>query len=175
MSRRVQDNIVGVIVLAVFLVLLYLTFGYSSRARLVPLPVAVLGVILAVVQLFWQNFRSVDDLLMNPLDLVGNPRIPGTPAAPASQTEVKRKPGGEFSAFGILAILLVLVYGVGPLPAVFIFTAGYLGLTRHCTPVRAIVYAAICAAVLYGLFGFALGVPLNRGLLSGFISDYVDF
>jgi hypothetical protein len=182
MSRRVQNNIVGVIVLAVFLVLLYLTFGYSSRARLVPLPVAVLGVILAVVQLFWQNFRSVEELRMNPLDLVGNPRVPdasttasGMPLAPPSQTEVKRKPGGELSAFGLVAILLVLVYGVGPLPAVFLFTAGYLGLTRHCTPVRALVYAAICAAVLYGLFGFALGVPLNRGLLSGFISDYVDF
>jgi hypothetical protein len=130
---------------------------------------------LAVVQLFWQNFRSVDELRMNPLELVGSPVIPGEPVAPPSQTEVKRKPGGELSAFGLVAILLVLVYGVGPLPAVFIFTAGYLGLTRHCTPVRALLYAAICAAVLYGLFGFALGVPLNRGLLSGFISDYVDF
>ena len=183
MSRRAQDNLVGVIVLAVFLVLLYLTFGYSARARLVPLPVAVLGVILAVAQLLWQNFRSVDELRINPLDLVGSPRIPeaasatgsGIPVAPPSQTEVKRKPGGELGAFGLLVILLALVYGVGPLPAVFLFTAGYLGFSRHCTPARAILYGGICAVVLYGLFGFALGVPLNRGLLSGFISGYVDF
>lgn len=182
MGRRAQDNLVGIIVLAVFLVLLYLTFGYSARARLVPLPVAVLGVILAVAQLLWQNFRSVDELRINPLDLVGNPRIPeatttgsGIPVAPPTQTEVKRKPGGELGAFGLLALLLALVYGAGPLPAVFLFTAGYLGFSRHCTPARAILYGAICAAVLYALFGFALGVPLNRGLLSGFISGYVDF
>jgi hypothetical protein len=48
-------------------------------------------------------------------------------------------------------------------------------LTRHCSPGRAVLYALLCAAVLYGLFGFALGVQLNRGLLSGFIANYVDF
>ncbi len=58
MSRRAQENLVGVIVLAVFVVMLYLTFGYSSRARLVPLPVCIFGIILAVAQLLWQNLRS---------------------------------------------------------------------------------------------------------------------
>jgi hypothetical protein len=187
MTRRVQENLVCGIVLAVFLVLLYLTLGYGSRARLVPLPVCILGVVLAVAQLLWQNLRSLDELRINPLDLVGKPATvgatasatPGTPdAAPqrdSTATDPARKPGGEFSAFGIIVVLLALVFVVGPLPAVFLFTAGYLSLTRHCTPARAVLYAAGCAAVLYGLFGFALGVPLNRGLLSEFISDYVDF
>ena len=67
------------------------------------------------------------------------------------------------------------MFVVGPLPSVFLFTAGYLALTRHCSPARAILYALVCAAILYGLFGFALGVQLNRGLLSGFISNFVDF
>jgi hypothetical protein len=184
MSRRAQENLVGVIVLAVFVMLLYLTLGYSSRARLVPLPVAVLGIMLAVAQLFWQNFRSLDELRINPLDMVGNPRVPEAPAMQpgisgtaqqGAATGPKRKPGGELSAFGLIAALLALVFVIGPLPAVFFFTAGYLGLSRHCSPARAVLYGACCAVVLYGLFGFALGVPLNRGLISGFLGDYVDF
>ncbi|HYM99295.1 MAG TPA: tripartite tricarboxylate transporter TctB family protein [Aestuariivirgaceae bacterium] len=185
MSRRAQENLVGVIVLAVFVVMLYLTFGYSSRARLVPLPVCIFGIILAVAQLFWQNLRPTDELRVNFLDVVGRGTInspvvgsqSGSASAQPQSTEAdgERKPAGELSAFGIIAILLALVFVVGPLPSVFLFTAGYLALTRHCSPARAILYAFLCAAILYGLFGFALGVQLNRGLLSGFISSFVDF
>lgn len=184
MSRRAQENIVGLVMLTIFVVMLYLTFGYSSRARLVPLPVCIIGIILAVTQLIWQNLRSGDELRINFLDVMGrggtNSPVQAPQAAPAEQpsgtgTEVKRKPGGELSAFGIIFILLGLVFVVGPLPSVFLFTAGYLALTRHCSPARAVLYALICAAVLYGLFGFALGVQLNRGLLSDFIGNYVNF
>jgi hypothetical protein len=185
MSRRAQENLVGVIVLAVFVVMLYLTFGYSSRARLVPLPVCILGIILAAAQLFWQNLRPADELRVNFLDVVGRGTIntpvaelqSGLASAQPQGTEVdgERRPAGELSAFGIIAILLALVLVVGPLPSVFLFTAGYLALTRHCSPARAILYAFLCAAILYGLFGFALGVQLNRGLLSGYISNFVDF
>lgn len=184
MSRRVQENIVGVIMLAVFVVMLYLTFGYSSRARLVPLPVCILGIILAIAQLIWQNLPAAGELRVNILDVMGRGAIKTPAAAPAggqptqpqgTDLNLARKPGGELSAFGIIAILLGLVFVVGPLPSVFLFTAGYLALTRHCSPARAVLYALACAAVLYGLFGFALGVQLNRGLLSGFIAGYVDF
>jgi hypothetical protein len=184
MSRRVQENIVGVIMLAVFVVMLYLTFGYSSRARLVPLPVCILGIILAIAQLIWQNLPAAGELRVNILDVMGRGAIKTPATAPAggqptqpqgADINLARKPGGELSAFGIIAILLGLVFVVGPLPSVFLFTAGYLALTRHCSPARAVLYALACAAVLYGLFGFALGVQLNRGLLSGFIAGYVDF
>jgi hypothetical protein len=184
-SRRTQENIVAGILLAVFLVLLALTLGYSSRARLVPLPVAILGVVLAVAQLLWQNLRSVDELRVNVLDLVGSrgaavaKRTPGAPDAIKDPDQIGagpvRKPGGELWAFGIVALLLVLVFVVGPLPAVFLFTVGYLRLTKHCSLARAFLYGLACVAVLYGLFGFTLGVQLNRGLVAGFLVDYVDF
>jgi hypothetical protein len=186
MSRRTQENVVAAILLGVFVVLLVMTLGYSSSARLVPLPVAILGVVLAVAQLLWQNLRSVDELRVNFLDLVGGRRPVDRTTAPAAAPEAakpggrsgsitSRKPGGEWSAFGLVALLLALVFTVGPLPAVFLFTVGYLWTTRHCSLVRALLYGVACVAVLYGLFGFALGVQLNRGLLAVFIVDYVDF
>jgi hypothetical protein len=185
MSRRTQENIVAGILLAVFVVLLALTLGYSSRARLVPLPVAILGVVLAVAQLLWQNLRSVDELRVNILDLVGNRgAVDGTalPREPSDESDRRdhavappRRFGGELSAFGIVALLLALVFVVGPIPAVFLFTIGYLRLSKHCSLPRAFLYGVACVAVLYGLFGFTLGVQLNRGLISGFLASYVDF
>jgi hypothetical protein len=186
MSRRTQENVMAGILLAVFLVLLVMTLGYSSRARLVPLPVAVFGVVLAIAQLLWQNLRSVDELRINFLDLVGGGHAADRKAAPLGAPDAvehrddgaasgARKPAGELSAFGIVALLLALVFVAGPLPAVFIFTIGYLSMTRHCSLARALLYGVLCVAVLYGLFGYTLGVQLNRGLLAAFIVDYVDF
>jgi hypothetical protein len=142
----------------------------------VPLPVCIFGIILAIAQLVWQNLRSAEELRVNFLDVFGRGSSSAAtqPSAEvALEAEAPRKP--ELSAFAIVALLLGLVVVIGPLPAVFLFTAGYLALTRHCSLARAIVYAAICAVVLYGLFGYVLGVQLNRGLLSGFISPIVDF
>ena len=90
MSRHAQENLVGVIVLAVFVVLFVLTLGYSSRARLVPLPVCILGIVLSVAQLLWQNLRSIDDLRLNFLDLAG---IRGTVGTAAMQPRPLRTPG----------------------------------------------------------------------------------
>jgi hypothetical protein len=187
MSRRTQENILAGILLATFVVLLVLTLGYSARARLVPLPVAILGVALAVAQLLWQNLRSGEEPRVNFLDLVGSRGVGDKTAIKSqgvSDAVVRpdqtgavpvRKPGGELSAFGIVAVLLALVFVVGPLPAVLLFTAGYLSLTKHCSPGRALLYGLACTAVLYALFGFTLGVQLNRGLLAAFLVDYVDF
>ena len=182
MSRRAQENIVGVIVLAVFVVMLYLTFGYSSRARLVPLPVCILGIVLArrsaplaESALGRRTAGQLSRRGRQPRrgqDRGGGAAGSSGPVQPQSTEVVSAQAGGELSAFGIVALLLALVFVVGPLPSVFLFTAGYLALTKHCSLARAILYALACAAMLYGLFGFALGVQLNRGLLSGFLVEF---
>lgn len=182
MSRRTQENIVAAVFLIVFLALLFMTLGYSSRARLVPLPIAVLGACLAVAQLIWQNLRSADDLNINALDLIVKREvIERAPidheAVKAEETapEVASRLRSEPWAFAMVAMLLSLILVVGPLPAIFAFTATYLALTKHCSIVRATVYAFLCVAVLYGLFGYILGVQLNRGMISSVLADYVDF
>jgi len=181
-SRRTQENIVAGVFLALFLALLYMTVGYSSRARLVPLPIAVLGVCFAVAQLLWQNFRAANELNINALDLIMKRDV--IEKAPIDRRAVQADEAepqatdrwrSEAWTFGMVAMLLSLVLVVGPLPAVWVFTAGYLAITRHSSLARAVIYAFACVAVLYGLFGYTLGVQLNRGLISGVLVDYVDF
>jgi Tripartite tricarboxylate transporter TctB family len=181
-SRRTQENIVAGVFLAVFLALLYMTVGYSSRARLVPLPIAILGVCFAVAQLLWQNFRAADELNINALDLiVKRDTIANAPIDRRAVEEDEAQPQAtdrwrsEPWTLGMVALLLALVLVVGPLPAILVFTGGYLAITRHSSLARSAFYAFACAVVLYGLFGYTLGVQLNRGLISGVLVDYVDF
>jgi hypothetical protein len=182
MSRRTQENIVAGVFLAVFLALLFMTVGYGSRARLVPLPIAVLGVCFAVAQLLWQNFRAADELNIDALDLIMKREViakapidPHAVQADEAQPQAGGRLRSESWTIGMVALLLALVLLLGPLPAVVVFTAGYLAITKHSALVRAVFYAFLCAAVLYGLFGYTLGVQLNRGLISGVLADYVDF
>jgi hypothetical protein len=181
-SRRTQENIVAGVFLALFLALLYMTVGYSSRARLVPLPIAILGVCFAIAQLLWQNFRAADQLNINALDLIMKrdviERAPiDRRAVQADETEPQAADRwrSEPWTFGMVALLLALVLVVGPLPAVFAFTAGYLAISKHSSLIRAVAYAFACVSVLYGLFGYTLGVQLNRGLISGVLANFVDF
>lgn len=182
MSRRTQENIVAGVFLAVFLALLYMTVGYSSRARLVPLPIAVLGVCFAVAQLLWQNFRAADQLNIDALDLIMKrdviakaPIDSDAVRADEAQPQAADRWRSEPWTFGMVALLLALLLVVGPLPAVLVFTAGYLAISKHTSLARAAFYAFACVAVLYGLFGYTLGVQLNRGLISGVLADYIDF
>ncbi len=185
MSRRTQENIVGGIVLAVFVVMLYLTFGYSSRARLVPLPVCIFGIVLAVAQLLWQNLRSADELRVNFLDVVGRGAIRdsgdgtagwfGVSAGPKHGNRWKAQT--RWRAVGLRAYRSPACAGVrGRTSSVRFPLHGWLSdadqalLARACGPLRFDLRGNS-----YGLFGFALGVQLNRGLLSGFISNFVDF
>jgi hypothetical protein len=178
MSRRMQENLFALIMLALFVAIFVVSLGYGPRARLVPLPIAALGIIVMMAQIVWQNVRSTDDLKINVQELVGGSKaskLAGAAASvtpgPAPQAVIVR----TLTAFGIVIALLALFMTVGPLPAVFIFSLGYFVLSGHCSPLRAFLYALACAAILYLMFGYVLRMQLNRGLAAPFIEQYVYF
>ena len=49
-SRRAQENIFAAIIFILFATVLYLSYGYGPRARMVPVPLAVFGIILIIIQ-----------------------------------------------------------------------------------------------------------------------------
>jgi hypothetical protein len=176
MSRRAQENLVAGVLLAFFVGIIVLSLGYSPRSRLVPLPMAVLGLILVTVQIVWQNTRSIDELKVDVLEfLTGHSRTEETaPAIPGSADEA-RKPGAlkGFIAFGMVVLLLAAFLLLGPIPAIFLFTAGYLILTKYSSPARGLAYAAAFAAVIVVVFGHILKIPLDRSILLPGIGQYV--
>lgn len=177
MSRRAQENLVAGVILAGFLGIIVLSLGYSPRSRLVPLPMAVLGAILVTVQLVWQNVRSVDELQVDVLEfLTGQSRTETSADQKAGLGSKDARTAGSwknFVAFGMVAVLLAGFLLLGPIPAIYLFTSGYLILTKYSSWLKGLAYAAVFTAIIVVVFGHILKIPLDRSILLPGIGQYV--
>jgi hypothetical protein len=174
MSRRAQENIVAGFLLAGFLAIIVLSFDYSPRARFVPLPVAFLGLILVAIQLVWQNIRSPDELHIDILEvLTGQSRDKegdgATSRAAPSRTSLVK----QLIAFGMVTALLAGFLLLGPIPTIFLFTAGYLGLTRYFPWPKSLVYAGVLTVIVVVVFGYILQIPLDRSILLPGVGQHI--
>jgi hypothetical protein len=174
MSRRAQDNIVSAVLLLGFVAVIVMSLGYSPRARFVPLPVAIFGAVLVAVQLIWQNLRPADELNIDVLELLTG----RAKEAPARRDSAGERKGGsdrfkEASAFGAVILLLASFLLLGPIPSIFLFTAGFLGLTRYFSWPKSVAYAAVMTVIIVVVFGHILQIPLDRSILLPGIGRYV--
>jgi hypothetical protein len=166
MSRHAQENLVSVLLLALFAGVIVLCQDFGPRARLIPLPLAVFGIVLTLIQFAWHNLGSTDALQMDMIAVQTRDAAAGeTPAA-----QDTRPPGPawlrEVRACGMIGLLLVLTFVVGVLPSAFLFTAGYFMATRYCSWWLSLLYAAVLAVSLYLLFVVALQMQPYHGLLA---------
>jgi hypothetical protein len=179
MSRRTEENVVAVIVLAVFAAVIVMSLGYGPRARLVPIPVAVIGIILTVIQLAWQNLRAAEDLHIDLLEVLtkggGKPeaREPDKDAAKARERVAAQEKRRELRAFMLVLGLTGAVVLLGPMPSILLLTIGYFTLSRHYSPARSAVYGALFTLAVYLLFVVALQIQLYHGVLQPLV-DWLD-
>ena len=175
MSRRAQENLVAAVLLALFAGVIVLCQDFGPRARMIPLPLAILGAVLTVVQIVWQNLRSTDELQMEMIE------VPVPDAVPKPETRAESKPTAgkapswreEAAAFGIVAVLLALVMLLGPVPAVFLFTGGYFLRTRHYSFRAGLIYTSVFTAATYLLFFVALEIQPYHGVLAPMIERFL--
>ncbi len=167
MSRHAQENLVSVVLLAVFSGVIVLCQDFGPRARMIPLPLAVFGIVLTLIQLAWHNFGSPESLQMDMI-AVDAPEAPVGEAPAAAQD---KKPSGpawlrEARAYGMIGVFLALIFVTGVMPSSFLFTAGYFMRTRYCSWPRSLAYAALVTLSLYLLFVVALEMQMYHGLLA---------
>jgi len=168
MSRRLQENIVLCFVLLIFVATIVACLDYGPRARLVPIPIASLGIILALAQLVWQNLRPADELQVDVLEF-----LTSRADRPADKSEDKpKKPaedespwGREGIAVGFVALLTAMILLIGPIPSIFLFSAGYMIVRRQYSWPMGIAVAAVFTAIVYLLFAVLLGVQVDRSIL----------
>jgi hypothetical protein len=178
MSRRAQENLVAGVLLAGFIGIIVLSLDYSPRSRLVPLPMAVLGAILVIIQLVWQNLRSVDELQVDVLEFLtgharGEKSAGGDQARGSGNGSKHNEAMKNVIAFAMVAALLAAFLLLGPIPAIFLFTAGYLILTGYSSWPRGLLYGAVFMAIIVVVFGYVLKIPLDRSILLPGIGQYV--
>lgn len=174
MSRRVQENLIAAAILVVFVAVMVLSLDYGPRARMIPLPLAALGLILIIIQIFWQNLRSGEELQVDLMEVLT--RQDAKDGAPVSAQEPAPRERGswrrEASALGMVGLLVGLILLFGPIPAVFLFTGGYFLLSRQYSWLKALVYTVAFTATLYLLFVVALEVQLYHGVLEPIVSRF---
>jgi hypothetical protein len=166
MSRRTQENIVAAALLALFAGVIWLCQDFGPRARMIPLPLAVFGIVLTLIQILWQNLRSTDELHIDMVAVQG----PGAAAAakPAKRVTWRQEAG----AFGIVGVLLGLILVTGIIPAVFLFTGGYFVVTRQYSWRASLIYTAVLTAAVYLLFVVALQIQPYHGLLAPLVEHF---
>lgn len=164
MSRHAQENMASVVMLALFVGVIILCQDYGPRARMIPLPLAIFGIVLTLIQLAWHNLGSTDELQMDMISV----KAPEMPVAGivAPATEKKTSWRREAGAYGIIGILVAMILVVGLMPAVFVFTGGYLWLSRYCSWLMSLIYTALLTSAVYLLFVVALQMQPFHGLLA---------
>lgn len=180
MNRLTQENILAAALMCFFVGILVLSLDYSPRARLVPIPISVLGIILLGVQLVWQNLRSPDELHVDMLEFLTRRGIkPGADGdaddASSGESAPVDSPSGfgrEVFAFGKVLGFVALFLLLGPFPSVFIFTFAYFSLSRHYRWPKALLVTTIFTAVVYGLFVEVLDIQLYHGILEPLVNSY---
>ena len=170
-SKRAQENIVALLILGIFIATIIAASQYGPRARLVPIPIAVIGILLILGQLFLQNFRSDKDLEIDLLEMIsrkatGDHDDPAALARVAESAKVASRLDWqrELTAIGLVLLPAVLFFLIGPLPTMFLFTAGYFILSRFASPAMSVLYALIATVAVYLLFVAWLGVDMRQGL-----------
>jgi hypothetical protein len=166
MSRHAQENLASVVLLALFIGVIVLCQDFGPRARMIPLPLAIFGIVLTLVQLAWHNLGSTDELHMDMIS-VRAPDAPEAEGQPAPMKEITW--WREAGAYGIIGLLLVLIFAVGLMPAVFVFTGGYLWLSKFCSWQKSLIYTALLTASVYLLFEVALQMQPYHGLLASLL------
>lgn len=163
MSRHAQENMASALLLALFIGVIVLCQDFGPRARMIPLPLAVFGIVLTLIQLAWHNLGSTDELQMNMISV----KAPETPVE-GEQPVVEKNTSWqkEAGAYGIIALLVILIFAVGLMPTVFIFTGGYLWLSRYCSWQKSLIYTTLLTVAIYLLFEVALQMQPYHGLLA---------
>ena len=175
MSRRTQENLVAIALLAFFGGVIWLCQDFGPRARMIPLPLAVFGVVLTVIQIAWQNLRSTDELHLDLFSTAGR-----SPVLEEERAAARARESGagrvtwlrEAGAYGIVGLLLALIFVTGIIPAVFLFTAGYFLLTRHYSLRASLAYTAILTGAIYLLFVVALQIQPYHGMLAPLVERF---
>ena len=180
MSRRTQDNLIAGMIVIVFIGVIAMSMQFGPRARMIPLPLAIFGLILIVAQIIWQNLRSAEELKVDMLEVLTRKTEEESIAGKAcgssdeGMVSANRRPRWlrEITANGIVILFLGMILLFGPITAVFVFTGGYLLMSKHYPWLKGLVYTFIFTAVIYLFFVTALDLQLYHGILEPLVDRF---
>ena len=173
MTRRGQENVLAAVLAALFAGYIAVALGFGPNARLVPLPIAGIGLACLLVQIMRQNRPGgLSKNRFSPLALLTGGRPTEDMEAETGAREPGRDAHRELEAFGFVGGFVVLIVALGPVPAVFLFGTAFLAISRHLSIWKAIMMAGVFTTALYLLFVVGLELQLYHGLLEPLVDRF---
>ena len=166
MTRRTQENVIAGLLVAVFAGYLLMTLSLGPNARLVPAPIALLGLGFLLIQIVSQNRSDGREFQ---LDLLASLTAGVASKEEEKESSLEATPPSfprELQALGFLAAFIGLILLLGPIVAVFLFTTAFFVATRHFAPLKALTVAGLCTLALYLLFALGLQLQMYHGVLA---------
>lgn len=171
MSKRAQENIVAFIFLFFFIAMIVISFDYSPKARMVPVPIAAFSAVIMLVQMYLMNFRRDIELNVDAAELLtgGHSKesiVEGKAHEEVEEVKIKKIEGGKEST-GLLIVLIYLVMTllIGIMPAMLLFVFGFFYFISKTHWIKSLLIALLTVALVYFLFIFVLEVQFYEGWL----------
>ena len=154
----------SLVLIAIALGYLVVSFEYDSRTRAMPLGVAALAIVLVTIDLLSHGDGSLARNLRRFLQGSGRPApVPGLDGQAGQQ----HPPVRELAAFAWILGFLGLVLLAGFYVAIPIYVASYLYFHAGKRGMRALGTAVALTVLLYTMFEVLLGYEVFGGLISG--------
>ena len=166
MSRRTQENVIAGLLVAVIAVYLLMTLGLGPNARLVPVPIALLGLAFLLIQIVSQNRSDGKEFQLDLLASLTAGVASNEEEEESGREEAPPTLPRELQALGFLVAFIGLILLLGPIAAVFLFTTAFFVVTRHFAPPKAVTFAGLCTLALYLLFAVGLQLQMYHGVLA---------
>ncbi|MFZ5943194.1 MAG: tripartite tricarboxylate transporter TctB family protein [Bacillota bacterium] len=174
MSRRAQENLVAFLFLLFFLVMIYLSFDYTYKARMVPVTIYIISALIMLLQIYFMNFKKDVNLNIDTAELLtgGKSSESDIKVGQAEQVKIQEVKGGsELSAILLIVGYLVATLLIGMLPAMFLFVFGFfIFITKMKWHISLLITIATQASI-YILFAYILQIKFYEGwLVKSFLS-----
>jgi hypothetical protein len=167
MTRRLQENILVAILIAVLAAVIWESFNFGPRARLVPIPIATIGILLLLFQLYWQNSRPAEDLNIDVFEFltgrkeetVGDLVATGKTKSRTDPEMLRRR---EWVGLLMVVLLILSCMLVGPIPTALVYGLIYFRFVAEYSWLKTVLVTVILTGSIWILFGELLGVQLDR-------------
>lgn len=170
--KQVKEFIADLFILAILVTFLVMGFGYSHRAKMIPLIIAAFGIVALLVEMFVRFvLKKEAALAIDGAELFGADKKEDEFRAQSEAKEavVETKPGGKLYEIVLWTIGMgVMLFVVGFQITSFAYPAIYLifGNTRMVWW-RAIIVGALTWLSIFLLFSMLLNLPFFKGILLG--------
>jgi hypothetical protein len=167
MTRRLQENILVAVLIAVLVAVIWESFNFGPRARMVPVPIATIGILLLLFQLYWQNSRPADDLNIDVFEfLTGRKEDTVEDLVASGKTKSRTDPATlrrrEWIGLVMVVLLIIACLLVGPIPSAIVFSLIYFRAFAHYSWRNTVLVTVALVGSVWVLFGELLGVQLDR-------------